>query len=326
MINQILHGDCLELMKDIPDGSIDMVLCDLPYGTTACAWDVLIPFDLLWQAYYRVLRPNGFIVLTGSQPFTTSMIASNFENFSHQWIWEKAQGVTPLLAKMMPMKNFEDVLVFTNPYTHDLDFKHPQRFYFEQVFKFIGRTKREIISTIGQRADHCFRFNSTQYALCTQETYIDLIKNYRIDEMEGFTSFEILQQQDEVFNTRYPRVYNPQMVKGKPSKHKAKYIEHLNFTFAANENTTGLRYPTSILRFNRDASTFHPTQKPVALFEYLLKTYTNEGMTVLDNCCGSGTTAEAAILTGRNFICMEKELKYVEISRQRVENLKWITG
>ena len=228
---EILLGDCLELMKDIPNGSIDMILADLPYGTTACKWDTIIPFEPLWEQYNRIIKDNGAIVLTASQPFTTALINSNIKYFRYSWIWEKEQGVNFLMAKKQPLKVHEDICVFSKKQT----------------------------------------------------------------------------------------VYNPQMTEGKPYiSGKGDSGEVTGRVKKVQTKNNGTRYPRSIIRFKRETG-LHPTQKPVGLCEYLIKTYTNEGELVLDNCIGSGTTAIACINTGRNFIGIEKEQKYVELARRRVE-------
>ena len=342
--NKIYQGDCLELMKQIEDKSIDLILCDLPYGTTACSWDIIIPFDKLWKEYYKILRPLGFIVLTASQPFTTKMINSNIDNFSHQWIWEKEQGANPLLANVMPMKNFEDIIVFSNEYkNYDYEGNNPLRIYFKRILDYIGLNlkkineklgdrkvehtfyvtpKKAIMEEIGQRADHTFRNGSTQFGLCTKETYEELIKVFEIGKMEEFEDYESLLQIDINFKKtlpQYPRVYNPQKINGKEYTSGGGFIKHLGNNVLGGKVSCE-RYPTSILRFNTDKSkSQHPTQKPVALFEYLIKTYTNEGDLVLDNCIGSGTTAIACINTKRNFIGIELEQKYVEIANKRIK-------
>ena len=200
----LMHGDCLERMKEIPDGSVDMILCDLPYGTTACKWDEIIPLDKMWAEFYRVIRMNGFIVLTASQPFTTKLVHSNIKNFSHQWFWQKEQGSNPLLANVAPMKNFEDVLVFSNSYTkYDFEGTHPLRPYFADVLEFIGKPKSELMQAVGQRIDHCTRVNSTQFGLCTEATYNELIERYSINKMQGFRQYKDLEEANKVFNNEH---------------------------------------------------------------------------------------------------------------------------
>jgi site-specific DNA-methyltransferase (adenine-specific) len=230
--------DCLEGMKKIPDKSIDMILCDLPYGTTACKWDAIIPFEPLWEQYERVIKDNGAIVLTASQPFTTDLINSNRKIFRYDLKWDKVSTTGFLNARRMPLRRHEDVLVF---------YKKPPRYNPEMEVR--GRVR-----------------NKGSY-----------------NKREG----------------------NGDMCYG-----KFQNIESKNNTY----------YPTSIIAIsNAIQAKDHPTQKPVALFEYLIKTYTNEGETVLDNCMGSGTTAIACINTNRNYIGFEKEEKYYNIILDRIE-------
>jgi site-specific DNA-methyltransferase (adenine-specific) len=243
MKNKILHGDCLELMKDIPDGSIDMILADLPYGTTACKWDTIIPFVPLWEAYERVIKPNGAIVLTASQPFTSALVMSNPNIFKCEWIWEKNRGSNFATVKYQPMKEHESILIFSKGKSNYYPIKEDRQ---------------------GQGKDRVkYKF---------QEERKNVSENYGI---------------------------------------KVKHKEFL----------TEKRVPRSIQKFNTETG-LHPTQKPVPLFQYLIKTYTNEGETVLDNTAGSGTTAIACLEENRNFIVMEKELEYYEIIKKRVANFK----
>lgn len=229
-INTVLQGDCLELMKDIPDGSVDMILADLPYGTTRNKWDSIIPLDELWEQYGRIIKDNGAIVLTAQTPFDKVLGVSNLKLLKYEWIWRKPSGTGHLNAKKMPMKNHENVLVFYK--------KLP--------------------------------------------------------------------------------TYNPQMTVGKPYTQKSgRASSNYNPQTSVVTVNAGNRYPLSVLEFATNKS-LHPTQKPVALFEYLIKTYTNEGDLVLDNVAGSGTTGVAALNTNRNYILMEKEPEYVEIIKQRL--------
>lgn len=241
-MNQLLHGDCLELMKDIPDKSIDMILCDLPYGTTRNKWDSVIPVKALWCEYKRICKINAAIILFSQMPFTAELVSSCPELFRYEWIWEKTQGTGHLNAKKMPLKVHENILVF-------------------------------------------YRSLPT---------------------------------------------YNPQYSNGKPyvttySTHSSNYGKQKNNITTVND---GIRYPTDIICFGRKHSDrrLHPTQKPVALLEYLIKTYTNDGETVLDNCMGSGSTGVAAVNTGRRFIGIELENKYFEIAKQRINNAAFSIG
>lgn len=238
MINKVIKGDCLEIMKDIPDKSIDMILCDLPYGTTACKWDTIIPFEPLWEQYKRIIKDNGAIVLTASQPFTSALVMSNPKMFKCEWIWEKDGGSNFATTKYQPMKEHENILVFGKGVTK----------YNQQKQERIGSRKGKVTKTIDSGR-----------------------KNSVYGTQEGGKELEVPE----------------------------------------------LRVPRSIQRFTRERGS-HPTQKPVALFEYLIKTYTNVGDLVLDNCAGSFTTAIAAENTKRNWICIEQLEEYCEIGKKRI--------
>lgn len=238
----IIQGDCLEIMKEIPDKSIDMVLCDLPYGTTACKWDTIIPFEPLWVQYKRVIKDNGAIVLTASQPFTSALVMSNPKMFRQSLVWEKTRPTNVFNAKKQFMKWHEDILIFYN--------KPP-------TFNPQMRTDGQFIGAKVQRENH--------------------------DRTTGTMGRTGL---------------------------KKDYVHQPN---------GGLFFPKSILKYPTEMHTsVHPTQKPVALFEYLIKTYTNEGDLVLDNCAGSGTTGVACQNLNRNYILIEKEPEYIEIIKKRI--------
>lgn len=232
--NIIYNEDCLKGMERLPDKSIDMILCDLPYGTTANKWDVIIPFDQLWLQYERLIKDDGVIVLTASQPFTTELIASNKKLFRYEWIWEKDNATGFLTAKIMPMKIHENVLVFYK----NTPVYHPQMRYGFQPYKNVHGSVSE---------------------------------NWGVHKKVESTS-------------------------------------------------DGERYPITIVKFKRDSEKLHPTQKPVALFEYLIRTYTNKGDIVLDNCMGSGTTAVACLNTERKYIGFEIDRIYYEKSLERIKN------
>lgn len=237
---QLYIGDCLEVMKDIPGHSIDMVLCDLPYGTTACKWDVLIPFDRLWEQYKRVIKDNGAILLFGTEPFSSAARLSNLDWYKYDLVWQKEKPVN-----------------------------------FFQLKRRFGKTTENIM----------------------------------------------------IFYKKQP-TYNPQMeLSNKPMVTNKPKGKHKSIITGVNKevlpyNDTGYRYPCDVLKFNREklGSTIHDTQKPVELCEYLIKTYTNAGDLVLDNCMGSGTTGIACLNTDRNFIGIEKEEKYFEIAKKRIED------
>jgi len=243
-VNQIICGDCLEVMPNIPDKSIDMILCDLPYGTTACKWDVIIPFEPLWTQYKRIIKDNGAIVLTASQPFTSALVMSNLKMFKYDIVWSKNLISGWLNAKKRFLVAHESILIF---------YKN------QPIFNPI-KVKRTEKSLNRLKYKHEIHYEN---------------------DYEGYG------------NTKY--IYKT--------------------------NDKEYSYPKSILSINKThkESGFHPTQKPVALFEYLIKTYTNKGDLVLDNCAGSGTTGVACKNLGRNFILIEKEEKYCEIARNRIK-------
>ena len=228
-------GDCLELMKDIPDKSIDMILCDLPYGTTSCKWDVVIPFNELWEQYERIIKDNGAIVLFSKQPFTTKLIDSNLKYFKYNLVWKKDNHDNPLMAKKRFLNITEDINVF---------YKKQCTYNPQGIIKVNKITKQGRGESLSQK------------------------------------------------NTR-----------------KKEYLQEYT------------NYPKNILEFKRDLPNIHPTQKPVALLEYLIKTYTNENELVLDNCMGSGSCGVSAVKAGRNFIGIEQDEKYFEIAKNRIEDV-----
>lgn len=234
---QLWQGDCLELMKHIPDGSVDMILCDLPYGTTACKWDSVIPFEPLWEQYNRVAKENAAIVLHAAEPFASFLRLSNIKNYKYDWVWDKVKGTGFLNAKKQPLRNHELLCVFYKK----------QCVYNPQ--KTTGHIKRK----------------SYRSANLQTPVYGEMRNDYSYESTE--------------------------------------------------------RYPRSIQVFSTDTqnSSLHPTQKPVALLEYLVKTYTNKGDLVLDNCMGSGSTGVACVHTERNFIGIELDKQYFDIAEKRIE-------
>ena len=234
------HGDCLELMKDIPDGSVDAVIADIPYGTTACKWDTVINLDLMWAELKRIIKPNGAIVLFGSEPFSSALRMSNIKNYKYDWVWEKSKATGFLNSKRQPLRAHELISVFHSK----------QCTYNPQMTQGIAYDK-------GVRK---------------QQTDNDV-----------YGSFEQVQVKSE-----------------------------------------GQRYPRSVQYFKTAESEggYHKTQKPVALMEYLIKTYTNEGETVLDFTCGSGSTGVACVNTNRNFIGIELDPDYFAIAEERINSIK----
>ena len=304
---RLLKGDCLELMKDIPDGSVDMILCDLPYGTMKGAkldgwanqttqWDEVIDTRRLFLEYERVLRMNGVAILFSQEPYTSHLRTFRSKNlfFLYPMIWKKDHFANALIAKKAPVSYFEDINVFSKKY--DKQNLHPLREYFKKILEFVDVPLSEINSVLGnRRAEHCFYIESSQFGLCTEKTYQELISKFGINKMNGFKYFSELKKIDKKFK----RTFNLQ---------------------------NGKKYNSNVLEFKKDYEGFHPTQKPVALLEYLIKTYTNENETVLDNCMGSGSTGVACVNTNRNFIGMELEEKYFNISKERIEQAKEATS
>lgn len=241
---KLFQGDCLELMKQIPDGSVDLVLCDLPYGTTACKWDSVIPFDAIWAEYRRVLKPNGAAVLTCVQPFTSALIASNMRDFAYCWYWNKSRPTGFVNAKKQPLRCVEEVAVFYRR----------QPTYNPQGLLPFGRVVKTSKSAGGGTI---------------------------LGETVGNGNGAL--------------------------RSGADYLQEWT------------NYPRQVLKIASEGKTMHPTQKPVALMEYLIKTYTNPGDKVLDNCMGSGTTGVAAVRNGRFFVGMELDPGYFQIAQNRIQ-------
>lgn len=246
---QLINGDCLEVMKDIPDKSIDMILCDLPYGTTACKWDTVIPFEPLWEQYKRIIKDNGAIILTASQPFTSALVMSNPKMFKYEWIWEKSNPSNIALANKQPMKYHENVCVFYKK----------QPIYNKQM---IPRESNRISDS--HKSNYVFTNRGSEQ-----------------------TSLGQISVDSRKYDAKWK---NPSSV-----------------------------LKVNSLRPNSKEKVNHPTQKPVALLEHLIKTYTNEGETVLDNAMGSGSTGVACINTNRNFIGIELDEDYFNIAKERID-------
>lgn len=323
---KLIQGDCLQEMQNIESYSIDFILTDLPYGTTACSWDEIIPFEPMWKEFYRILRPNGFIVLTASQPFTSKLVSSNIKNFSHNWVWNKKRGTGHLLAKKRPMMASEDIVVFTNEHNHDFTFRSPLRKYAKQLFKHLDKKKKEIFADMGnQSVCHFMRTESIQFSLCTEKCYNSLIHLYNIDKFDFFIEYNNLKTENLEWIESFPRTYNPQMRKReKARKTKMKASENTCYGDLSDYDGEVLeeRYPINIIEFDKSGHSnmlHHPTQKPIELLEYLIKTYTNKGMTVFDATMGSGSTAVACKNTKRNFIGIEKDPQYYDVAVSRVD-------
>lgn len=297
-LNKIHQGDCLELSEQIPSGSVDLILTDLPYGNmngagldgwggNKTSWDLAIEPKKVHEIANRILRKNGKMVLFSQEPYTTRLINDSLDNvpFGYRMIWEKDHFANSLIAKKAPVSYYEDILVFSKKY--DLEGIHPLRLYFKNVMEFLGLNLKQINARLGhRRAEHTFYINSTQYSLCTERTYKELIDVFKIDEMQGFKTYDEL----EILDT--PSVFNL---------------------------WNGKKYKSNVLKYKKDYNGFHPTQKPILLLEDLVKTFSNEGDTVVDLTIGSGSTAVACINSNRSFIGIEQEKEYVDIANKRIE-------
>jgi DNA modification methylase len=324
--NCVLHGDCLDLLPEIPDKSVDMILCDLPYGTTACTWDSIIPLDRLWTQYERVIKDNGNIVLTAQGMFCAELMCYKKTWFNHDYVWIKNQHSNFALVGIQPLRIFENVLVFRPPRKDDIEraFNKELRAYFKQVNDFIGLTAEKIAKIIDHMGyHHSYGVNGSQFALCTKETYDQLIECFKIDQMDGYLTFETLQSMKEKqFNAPYTFNFDDRVKKQYEYKGRSRFSYD---TFSGENNhkynikTEYENYPKNILYFDCERGQ-HPTQKPIALFEYLIRTYSNENEVILDNCSGSGTTAIACLNSNRQFICMEKDETYYKRSLERIAN------
>ena len=264
---QLMFGDCLERMKEIDDKSIDMILCDLPYGTTACKWDNVIPFEPLWKQYNRVIKDNSAIVLFGIQPFTSMLVVSNVKNFKYEWIWEKQKAANFMSAKNAPLKYHENIVVFgygAVKYT-------PLKYNVLEIDDILKMDRKKIENI----------FESRDY-------------------------------------DRYGKIDRRNTLNDCPNPKNCHYG---SLSVKTRNVDDGTRFPKSVIKINKSINgNVHPTQKPVALLEYLIKTYTNEGETVLDNTMGSGSTGVACINTNRKFIGIELDKNYYDISCKRIKN------
>jgi len=322
----LLFGDCLIESDKIESGSVDLILTDLPYGTVKdirsspaskttglqiCEWDVIIPTEKIFEIANRILRKNGKMILTAQDPFSTELKNKAISSlpFNYSMIWEKDHFANCLLAKKAPLNYYEDILVFSKNSgimpLFDAENKHPQREYFKKMIDFIGLNKKDIINKIGQCADHCFRVESTQYGLCTEKTYNELIEVFRIDKMEGFIKFDILKKENMQFK---------ELLKNARQDYLRKHNEQYPSTFNLWE---GKKYKSNILKYKKDYNGYHPTQKPILLLEDLIKTFSNENDLVVDLTMGSGSTGVACKNTNRNFIGIEKDENYYNVAVRR---------
>lgn len=323
---KLLNGDCMKLMKEIPDSSVDLILCDPPYGTTECSWDSVLPFEPLWAEYKRVLKVNGVAALFGAQPFTTQLIGSNRKDFRYCWYWLKNQATGFTYARYQPMRQIEDIAVFIcNSPNHNNKGKHQAlRAYMFEELKRSGKTRNDINKILGNQMSSHYFTNGEQFSIpspenwaklqaatsCFGRDYADIRQEYKRElggqSHESFTynpqGLQIVRnaRKKRIKTTRADCVYNMDTL-------MQEYIPRFK------------NYPKNVLQFNTERG-LHPTQKPVPLLEYLVRTYTNEGDTVLDNCMGSGSTGVAVKrVGGRHFVGIEQNKVYFDIAQDRIE-------
>ena len=388
---ELYNDDCFEILPEIKDGSVDLVVVDLPYTTkgqkaTACKWDTPIDLDRMWKELKRCCKRDCVYVFFCTTKFGYKLIQSNERWFRYDLVWEKSRKVGFLSANKMPLRKHEMMYVFKEeqgtynpqktegkPYKHsgkrssnelyggslscsseEKTDRHPTsilhipeapedqeerkhemmyifsdtnsddldnsrnlglRAYFKNVMEYIGKTKKELMKKIGQGIDHSLRINSTQFALPTEKTYNKLIEVYELDKMEGFRTLEDLKKEWG------EPTYNPQKTEGKPYKTNGRedvgvYSE--KGYKGEPINNKGDRHPTTIVKFNNPKKSLHRTQKPVALCEWLIKSYSNEGDLVLDFTMGSGTTGVACKNTNRRFIGIEKDEEIFKTAYERL--------
>jgi len=298
---ELWHGDCLELMKNIPNGSVDAIITDPPYGTVKGMlyremiesksdhnWDTVINTSEMLEECNRILRTNGALILFGQEPYTSHLITNAHGNipFSYRMTWLKDNYGHALLSKKAPLNYTEDVCVFFKKY--DTLAQHPLRDYCDNIFKFIGKNKKQIFEEMGHQGTcHFMRYDSMQFGLCTEKTYQELCELYKIDAQPWFMEYEELKE----INSRFSRSFNLQ---------------------------EGKKYKSNVLEYRKDYTGHHPTQKPVLLMQDLVETYTNLGDTVLDFTMGSGSTGVACKNLNRKFIGIELDENYFNIAKKRI--------
>ena len=305
---ELYKGDCLIESNKIESGSVDLILTDLPYGTvkdmkypnqnregydTTAKWDTTIDTKSIYKIANRILRKNGKMILTAQQPFTTELINNAIPNlpFNYSMIWEKDNFANALFVNKACVGYYEDILLFSK--NNEFEGLHPLRPYFKQVFEFIGGTKKNIIKKIGGGADHTFRFNSSQFDLCTEQTYRKIMVVFSIFNMKGYKDFKELKEIDNEFKKKFASTFN--LWEGK-------------------------KYKSNIFKHKKEYSGQHPTQKPVLLLEDLIKTFSNENDLVVDLTMGSGSTGVACVNTNRSFTGIEMDENYFDIATKRIKN------
>ena len=321
---KLIKGECLEEMRKLESGSVDLILTDPPYGTikglggdiekykllSNSNWDVTLDNKKMFEECSRLLRPNGKLILFSQEPYTSKLIneALPIMPFGYRMIWLKDHFANCLVVNKAPVSYFEDIVVFSKIHPkHDFDGFHPLRNYFKKIMETINLNKKQVVEKLGQRADHCFRVNSTQFSLCTEKTYEDIIELFNLKFRMELKQFSELKKIDGEYrdnliyemNNKYPSIFNLQ---------------------------NGDKLKSNVLQYKKDYGGLHPTQKPVALLKDLIKTYSNEGNIILDFTMGSGSTGVACQETNREFIGIEIDEKYFEIAKERIGSTTTIDG
>jgi len=295
---KLYKGDCLIESDKIESGSVDLILTDLPYGNMKNApstwnkskteWDTTIEPKKIFEIANRILRKNGKVILFSQEPYTTKLINEAIPNiqFGYRATWEKDNFANALCCNKNMVSFTEDILIFSKKY--DLEGLHPLRLYFKDVMEFIGLNLKQINAKLGhRRAEHCFYLDSTQFGLCTEKTYLELINVFGVDEMQGFKLFAELKEIEFKYGSRF-------------------------------NLWEGNKYKSNILKYKKDYTGHHPTQKPVLLLEDLIKTFSNENDNVVDLTMGSGSTGVACVNTNRNFTGIEMNEDYFNIAVERI--------
>ena len=311
-------GDCLDLMDRVGDGTVDLVLTDLPYGVTKCDWDVAIPFKPLWEQFERVVKPEGLVVLFGTEPFSSICRVSNIKRYRYDWIWRKSRVTGFLDARSRPLKDYENIMVF---YSSDL-MRDTTNFFPKSKAYLIGEKRKAEVAGFRMR-DVLGNYMGNHYFVTKKQFTLPNEEDYKKLQTTGYFQRDYNEVLQEYKSEKREVTYNPQFGQGKKYTSRGGGVVNLYNVKRVSSVSDGKRYPKQVLEFDHDGGGYHPTQKPVLLLEYLINTYTNPGEVVLDCCMGSGSTGVASVNTGRDFIGIEIDEGYFNISRDRImESLK----
>jgi site-specific DNA-methyltransferase (adenine-specific) len=323
MENQIFNDDCFNVFNKIEKDTVDMVLVDLPYGQTACEWDIKIDLQKMWKELKKICKGICQFVFFTTTKYGNDLINSNKQYFKYDLVWEKHIAIGFLNCNKMPLRSHEMIYIFKNGNIDDIniEFNLELREYAKKVLKFIDKPYSKIQKEVGHmKLCHFLScHSSTQFSLPTNKTYDELIDKYNINEMEGFIKYEDLRSE------KISYVYNPQKVAGKPykvqegGKIKGGVYGGKMIRSKRDDANTNERFPKSVLKYHQNGDKLHPTQKPLELCEWLIKTYSNEGDLVLDFCMGCGTTPMACKNTNRRYIGIEKDKDIFKSAEERLK-------